>query len=133
MNFGYVTQTANDSITVNGITYTQSGTYEQTLTNSRGCDSVLTLNLTINHVGFSENMIGALEVYPNPTSGMLYIKGLDKLNNITSIELTDNKGALIKKIGIKEEEIDLSNLSTGIYFLQIKHANGSGRIKLIKQ
>ena len=49
------------------------------------------------------------------------------------MKLTDNKGSLIKLIATKQEEIDLSNLSTGIYFLEIRHANGSGRIKLIKQ
>lgn len=35
------------SYTLNSQTYTSSGTYTQTLTNSAGCDSVLTLNLTL--------------------------------------------------------------------------------------
>ena len=36
-----------DSLNVNGQTFTQSGTYTQTLTASTGCDSILTLNLNI--------------------------------------------------------------------------------------
>ena len=31
----------------NGITYTNSGTYKDTLLTSNGCDSIITLNLTI--------------------------------------------------------------------------------------
>ncbi len=43
-----LTQTACASYTLNSTTYTNSGVYTQTLTNQAGCDSVITLNLTIN-------------------------------------------------------------------------------------
>ncbi len=36
-----------NSYTLNGQTYTTSGTYTQTLVNTAGCDSIITLNLTI--------------------------------------------------------------------------------------
>lgn len=42
-----ITQTACNDFTLNGINYTESGTYIQTLTNAAGCDSIITLNLTI--------------------------------------------------------------------------------------
>ena len=32
-----------------------------------------------------------------------------------------------------QAQVDLSSLSTGIYFIEIKHQLGSGRIKVIKQ
>ena len=35
--------------TLNGYTYTNSGIYTQTITNSGGCDSIITLNLTIDN------------------------------------------------------------------------------------
>jgi hypothetical protein len=41
-------QTALDSYTLNGQTYTQSGTYTQTVPAANGCDSTITLNLTLN-------------------------------------------------------------------------------------
>ena len=41
--------TACDAYTLNGQTYTASGTYSQLLSNSAGCDSTLTLNLTLNY------------------------------------------------------------------------------------
>ncbi len=37
-----------DSYTWNGVNYTQSGIYIDSLTNSNGCDSIVTLDLTIN-------------------------------------------------------------------------------------
>jgi len=43
-----LTQIACDNYTLNGQTYTQTGTYTQTFTNAAGCDSILTLHLTIN-------------------------------------------------------------------------------------
>ena len=42
---------------VNGITYTSSGVYVDTLVNSVGCDSVATLNLTILNSSSSTTML----------------------------------------------------------------------------
>ena len=54
-----LTQTALDSYTLNGQTYTQSGTYTQTLPAANGCDSTITLNLTLNFTGINELGTGA--------------------------------------------------------------------------
>ena len=45
---GDTTAVACDSLEWYGSWYTTSGTYNHTLTGSNGCDSVVTLNLTIN-------------------------------------------------------------------------------------
>ncbi|MBI5219847.1 MAG: delta-60 repeat domain-containing protein [Bacteroidia bacterium] len=52
--FSSITETACDSYTLNGQTYTASGTYTQTLTNAAGCDSVVTLHLTITVVNIPD-------------------------------------------------------------------------------
>jgi hypothetical protein len=54
-----LTQTALDSYTLNGQTYTQSGTYIQTVPAVNGCDSTITLNLTLNFTGMDELGKGA--------------------------------------------------------------------------
>jgi hypothetical protein len=54
-----LTQTALDSYTLNGQTYTQSGTYTQTVPAANGCDSTITLNLTLNFTGLDELGAGA--------------------------------------------------------------------------
>lgn len=53
-----LTQTACNRYTLNGSTYTTSGTYSQTVTNASGCDSVITLNLTINNVDTTVTVSG---------------------------------------------------------------------------
>ena len=49
-----LTQTALDSYTLNGQTYTQSGTYTQVVPAANGCDSTITLNLTLNFTGIHD-------------------------------------------------------------------------------
>jgi hypothetical protein len=49
-----LTQTALDSYTLSGQTYTQSGTYTQVVPAANGCDSTITLNLTLNFTGIHE-------------------------------------------------------------------------------
>ena len=53
--YNTLTATACNSYTLNNQTYTTSGTYLQTLTNANtaGCDSIITLNLTINNANSS--------------------------------------------------------------------------------
>ncbi len=45
-----INQTACSTYTLNGQTYNTTGIYSQTLINSVGCDSILTLNLNINNL-----------------------------------------------------------------------------------
>jgi len=45
----YISETFCDSFTLNSITYTESGSYTQILTNSTGCDSTIILKIDIKH------------------------------------------------------------------------------------
>ena len=74
----------------------------------------------------NENNLKDVEVYPNPTSDIITIKGLNSLSDVSYIHLLDNKGALVKKVSINESQIDLSSFYTGIYFIEIKHRDGEG-------
>jgi Secretion system C-terminal sorting domain len=56
-----VTQSVCDSVfTFNGQTYTSSGTYTQILTNSIGCDSLITLQLSLTNINTATNLSGAV-------------------------------------------------------------------------
>ena len=55
-----------------------------------------------------ENNAGNFEVYPNPTRGIIIPKGIENPQEIKSINVLDNKGALIKKVKVNETQIDLS-------------------------
>jgi hypothetical protein len=73
-NTGSQTTTACNSYiwTANGMTYMSSGTYMATLTNASGCDSVVTLNLTINNSNNTTTFITACNPYTWPVNGMTY-------------------------------------------------------------
>ena len=59
----FITETACDRFEWNGTIYTQSGDYEVTLINSFGCDSIVNLNLTINHSDTMNFNVSACENY----------------------------------------------------------------------
>lgn len=54
-----INHTACNSYYLNGQNYNTSGTYTQVLTNAVGCDSIITLNLTINGLNSSVTQNGA--------------------------------------------------------------------------
>ena len=126
-----ITESAIDSYTLNGQTYTQSGIYTQVLTNGEGCDSTITLNLTLNYTGINE--IGNINftVYPNPTS--------DLLNVITPTEsnenfiIIDSRGRKVLQGNLfgTENLISLKALKTGTYFLKI--GQNEVPIRVVKQ
>ena len=125
-SFSIITGETNQSFTA-----TANGNYALQITEN-GCVDTSAC-VTINTMEINENNLKDVEVYPNPTSDIITIKGLNSLSDVSYIHLLDNKGALVKKVSINESQIDLSSFSTGIYFIEIKHRDGTGRIKVIKQ
>jgi hypothetical protein len=82
---------------------------------------------------FSENE-DALTIYPNPSMGRIFIK--DNSNEYESADITDMEGKRIRRILNNQSEVDLSDLSQGIYLLCINDKNDKviirRRISIIK-
>jgi hypothetical protein len=105
--------TANQSFDYNGITYSESGTYYQTLADHFGCDSIVQLNLIIENSDLNnlENM--NLTIYPNPSlDGRFFIKTDSQFE---LIKLIDFSGREVNYI-FQDNLLDLNNLSRGVYF-----------------
>lgn len=109
----------------NGEVYEESGDYTQTLTNASGCDSVVTLHLTINTcdtIGIPTYNDGFLAVYPNPTSGIVTLQLTSEtcLQN-SEIQLFDIYGKRLQVMAVTGEttQIDLSTYSTGVYLVKL--------------
>jgi|688.fasta_scaffold75543_5 hypothetical protein len=130
---GTQNQTAFDSYTLNGQTYTQSGTYTQTVPSANGCDSVITLNLTLNFTGISENTTAQISISPNPASSKIIVKSDVALIGSKFI-IYDALGKEIKsgKLTTIETEVDLSNLYNGVYLFKVG-AKQLGTFKIIKE
>jgi hypothetical protein len=128
-------QTALDTYTwpINNQTYTQGGTYTATIPNAAGCDSVVTLNLTLNYTGINELNGSAVNISPNPTSSKITVKASLVLIGKEYI-IYDQQGKVVKSgiITAEETEIDLSNLSEGVYLFKAG-AEMQETFKIIKQ
>lgn len=56
----------------NGINYTNSGVYLDTITNAVGCDSIIALNLSVNNTSLSQSIIAACDNYTWTHNGITY-------------------------------------------------------------
>jgi streptogramin lyase len=100
-----------------------SGQYMDTLVNRTGCDSIITLDLTLNAVGIENTpaLDKGISLYPNPNSGLLHLDILNPNILITNVSITNLLGSEVyhaNKVNSKST-IDLSTLQSGIYFVQI--------------
>jgi hypothetical protein len=68
-----ITQTACDQLTINGEVFMQSGIYTQVIPNAAGCDSTITLNLTLNN---------------SPTTPIVYVQNETQLSTDLSQDLS---------------------------------------------
>jgi hypothetical protein len=108
-----------DSYTINGQTYTASGTYTQVLTNAVGCDSLLTINLTLDFTGLNENQ-QQFSCYPNPVKDVLVVSVLPELIG-RELEMmnVEGKRVLSQLLKSTNQAIDVQHLPAGVYFLEI--------------
>ena len=114
----------------NGDTISQSGAYMAIFQNMAGCDSNVKLNIQI-----TQNILNLLDfksihLFPNPCES--YISFNIDINEF-KFEIYDMNLAIIQNGLIKNNKIDTSKLSAGIYFLSIKNENIKRNFKLIKK
>jgi len=67
-----------------------------------------------------------LEVYPNPSNGIIHIQ--TRAKNITAYQVSDITGKLVMS-GNFNHKIDVSELKPGIYFIQLEGLNGISQAK----
>ncbi len=123
-------ETALDSYTLNGQTYTQSGIYTQVIPNSAGCDSTITLNLSLNFTGLNE-LESTMTVSPNPTMDFVNITSTEAIYDEYVLFDPQGRKVLSGKFNGTTTQINLSQLARGNYLLQIGEKKTP--IKLIKE
>ena len=126
-----INASAIDSYTLNGQTYTASGTYSQILTNATGCDSLLTLNLTLDFTGLNENLDASLLVYPNPAQDLIFLAVEPDLIG-SKIMICDALGRIILETMLQKEEttIDLCEFTSGTYLIKV--GSQTKRIEILR-
>ncbi|MPM13244.1 hypothetical protein SDC9_59600 [bioreactor metagenome] len=119
--------------------YSSEGTYWVTLvvTNSCGSDTVLQQVVIITDA--IEETAGNLVLFPNPVQdGFTTLQFTSPANEIFTIRIFSAEGKLIvssvfdAKAGDNQCKIDLSELSEGMYWLELSSATAVQRIQLMK-
>jgi hypothetical protein len=119
---------ANDGISVD---LNWTGVTSFTVTTSDVSGSAFTFdNLSVegSTLSVTINNIQKVKVYPNPVTNTLYIKNALGLK---SINVYNNVGQLV--LQSKNESIDMSQLSQGLYLLQIHTDHGTETKRIIKK
>jgi hypothetical protein len=114
-----ITVSAIDSYTINGQNYTASGTYTQLLSNAAGCDSLLTINLTLDFTGLAETE-QLFSLFPNPVKDIFVIAVAPELfGQVLHMMNIEGKQVLSELITTANHSVNVQALPAGIYFLQI--------------
>jgi Secretion system C-terminal sorting domain len=72
-------------------------------------------------IGESNESIG---IYPNPASNQVTLSGFDEEKHIgTLVTFTDVSGKVVKSQVLHDDELDIQDLSNGIYFVRGVHEN----------
>ncbi len=91
------------------------------------------VSLGNNELGFDQNQ---LKIYPNPASQKITISGID-LNLNDQLLISDITGKVFYQTTIKQQlnnlTVEMPELANGIYFLNIRNANGNQVKKFIKE
>lgn len=75
--------------------------------------------------------VTAISVYPNPASNLISIEAVS-LKEHQHILIYNGLGELVLKAEHKNGKVDVSKLTTGLYFMELEHQAGS-RVKFIKE
>lgn len=129
-------------------TYTQPGNYSVTFTGINQCGSTVDstqyhqyVNIPMscfNPTDLMESEVEYFKVYPNPTDGIFVISGETKSSADLSVNLLNTLGQTVhKEIFISnknfKQQIDMSNIASGVYHLQLQIDGKTLNQKLVIQ
>lgn len=92
------------------------------------CDSTSTYTGLSNEERFAD--FRSSTVYPNPASNVLFIQGVETINNATIYSVN---GEMLKSYTGHITQLNIAHLNPGLYFLRIESNKGVSTHKIIKQ
>ena len=89
--------------------------------------------------GIQDNTLSEMKIYPNPASNNVTISIMSKISDIARIQITNLAGQVVSnqnqnmENGVNQFQINISNLASGLYLVNIKTNTGRSTQKLIKK
>jgi hypothetical protein len=108
-----------------------------TLNSKHASRSFTTLQFKATDVLGTEDFatLGAIEVFPNPSKSGVFSVSKNNLVTISKIKVFDNNAKLLKSVNTSKnnltENVDLSGMAKGIYFMEISNDNDKTVKKII--
>ena len=87
----------------------------------------------VDYTGLSNLYNEVLSIHPNPAHDVLTINGINEIIGFNNIEIVSSIGEVVVSIEKIQEEVIVSALPSGVYFLNIKHDKGVESIRFVKQ
>ena len=118
----------------NTITFTptESGNYscEAVLGNCTTLSNMITVMIDTTGTAIQDLVFSDLKVYPNPSSNVLNISLREALS---SIKIFNTVGSKVKEYEASANQIDIADLETGIYLLELTNQTKHAVIRIVKQ
>ncbi|QQX76674.1 MULTISPECIES: T9SS type A sorting domain-containing protein [Aequorivita] len=84
------------------------------------------------NLGVSDNAISGFSYYPNPAQGVLNLKSVDNIEQVSLYNLLGQR-VMDSQVGAAEASLDVSGLSTGTYLMKVTVNGQVGTYKVLKQ
>ena len=109
-----------------------NGVYAVQVTNSYGCtltSDIITVNVGVEEIALE----GQLNIYPNPVTDVLNVQW-NNTNESANLSIRDLSGRLVlsERVANGNAVLDLSNLSSGNYILELQTEESSLRKQVVK-
>jgi len=121
----YTFEAQTDNIILDKSTYNNDGTITSFVSTVL-VDGVF--DCTGTSVGYSENQLSEITIYPNPTTSQITLETTETINLISIFTIS---GQLIQTE--TKTTFNVENLPAGIYFLEIQTENGNGTMRFVKE
>ena len=131
---GDTTAIACNSFIWYGTTYNSSGTPTHTINSIFGCDSTITLNLTITTcTGVANIKTSLIRIYPNPVNNEFVIENKGNTENIV-FEIFNSIGQVILRGSFTDKvTVNSSSFASGIYLIKLENGTNYEFEKIVKE
>ena len=88
------------------------------------------INIPNNGIGINDLKVSNLAIYPNPSEGLIKLGSLNQ-NESSQLSVYSLDGRLVSQLELTNSTVDLTNLDSGLYWLELHTKNEVKRAQLV--